>query len=277
MYKRIIVLIIGGLMMFGLFGCGMKSELKDEKLVFFRNSSGGDMNGGGHSTLISIVDGAVILTDSGKSWWYEDEEITEYRLDPAVLSDIERIFRKYNMQTWNQKKFTDMFVADGASVSYAFGFENNIQISFSSQIYPTAYAKKLSEITQVVKTYREKGTPKPGLVTKERTDEEHALKNHPDNGLVEIEVYAYYTDRLAFRIFNGTDESVSISDTVKLVQNSNEEVLYDKSSEYPIDVDATSTDEESIRLPGRLKEGMYTLYVGDYSTEFEIRLQDGQE
>ena len=129
---------------------------------------------------------------------------------------------------------------------------------------------------QVVEDYREKGTPEPGLVTKERTPEEQAQKNKPDNGRVEIEVYAYYTDRLVFRILNGTDESMSISDTVKLVQNSNDEVLYDMSSEYPIDVSAASAEEESICLPGRLKEGMYTLYVGDYSAEFEIRLRDGQ-
>ena len=262
--------------MFGLFGCSTDSKVTDKKLVSYQNSSGGDMNGGRHSTLISIVDGEVILTDSGKSWWYEDEKIAEYRLDPAVLSEIERIFRKYNMQTWDHKKFTDMFVADGASYSYTFGFENNSWISFSSQIYPTPYARKLSEIIQVVEDYREKGTPEPGLVTKERTPEEQAQKNKPDNGRVEIEVYAYYTDRLVFRILNGTDESMSISDTVKLVQNSNDEVLYDMSSEYPIDVSAASAEEESICLPGRLKEGMYTLYVGDYSAEFEIRLRDGQ-
>ena len=108
-------------------------------------------------------------------------------------------------------------------------------------------------------------------ITKEKTDEELAGKNNPDNGLVEIEVYEYSKDRIYFRILNGTDEDVAVSNSVKLVRNSDGEMLYNESSECSIEVNATSANEEYL-LSGRLEEGIYTIYVGDYSAEFEIRL-----
>ena len=97
-------------------------------------------------------------------------------------------------------------------------------------------------------------------------------KNEPHNGLVEVEVYEYCKDRIHFRILNGTENDVEVSNSVKLVRNSDGEILYNESSEYSIEVSAASSNEESI-LSGRLEEGIYTIYVGDYSAEFEIRLQ----
>ena len=175
------------------------------------------------------------------------------------------------MQKWNDKKFTDMFVADGSGYSYSFKFDDRTRISFSSQVYPAFYSKKLNEITKVIEQYKERGALEPGLVTKEKTDEELVSKNKPDNGLVEIEVYEYSKDRICFRILNGTNEDVAVSNSVKLVRNSDGEMLYNESSEYSIEVNATSANEEYL-LSGRLEEGIYTIYVGDYSAEFEIRL-----
>ena len=271
MAKRIILFVIGGLLMFGLFGCSKVPNVKNKKLISYVYSSGGGMNGGGNSTEISIIDGEVILTYSDTKWWYDDNDITEYKLDKAVLADIESVFRKYKMQNWNDKKFTDMFVADGPSYSYSFKFEDSIRVSFSSQVYPVSYSKKLAEIDKVIEKYKERGSLEPGLVTKEKTDEELAGKNNPDNGLVEIEVYEYSKDRIYFRILNGTDKDVAVSNSVKLVRNSDGEMLYNESSEYSIEVNATSANEEYL-LSGRLEEGIYTIYVGDYSAEFEIRL-----
>ena len=262
MAKRIILFVIGGLLMFGLFGCSKVPNVKNKKLISYVYSSGGGMNGGGNSTEISIIDGEVILTYSDTKWWYDDNDITEYKLDKAVLADIESVFRKYKMQNWNDKKFTDMFVADGPSYSYSFKFEDSTRVSFSSQVYPVSYSEKLAEIDKVIEKYKERGSLEPGLVTKEKTDEELAGKNNPDNGLVEIEVYEYSKDRICFRILNGTDEDVAVSNSVKLVRNSDGEMLYNESSEYSIEVNATSANEEYL-LSGRLEEGIYTIYVRD--------------
>ena len=257
--------------MLGLFGCSKVPNVKNKELISYVYSSGGGMTGGGNSTKISMIDGEVILTYSNAEWWYDDNDITEYKLDKAVLTDIESVFRQYKMQNWNGKKFTNMFVADGPSYSYSFRFEDNTGVFFSSQVYPASYSKKLAEIDKVIEQYQARGTLEPGLVTKEKTDEELAGKNNPDNGLVEIEVYEYSKDRICFRILNGTNEDVAVSNSVKLVRNSDGEMLYNESSEYSIEVNATSANEEYL-LSGRLEEGIYTIYVGDYSAEFEIRL-----
>ena len=259
--------------MFGLFGCGKKPDVENKELVSFVYTSGGGMTGGGSYRSVNIIDGEIILTCSDKEWWYEDNHVTEYRLDKAVLTDIESVFRKYKMQNWNDRKFSDVFVADGPSYSYLFEFEDNTNVMFSSQSFPASYSEKLDEISQVIEQYREKGTLEPGLVTKEKTDEELAGKNQPDNGLIGIEVYEYSRDSVYYRILNGTDGAVTISDSVKLVRNSDGETLYNESSDFPIEVNAESAEECNIRS-GRLEEGIYTLSVGDYSAEFEIRLPD---
>lgn len=54
------------------------------------------------------------------------------------------------MQNWNNKKFSVMFVVDGASYSYSFKFEDNTSVSFSSQVYPVSYSEKLSEINKMI-------------------------------------------------------------------------------------------------------------------------------
>ncbi|MGN0577895.1 MAG: hypothetical protein ACI4J4_04685 [Ruminiclostridium sp.] len=230
------------------------------------------MNGGGNSTEISIIGGEVILTYSDTEWWYDDDDITEYKLDKAVLTDIESVFRKYKMQNWNNKKFSDMFVADGPSYSYSFRFDDNTAVVFSSQVYPTSYSEKLDELDKVIEQYKESAVLEPGLVTKEKTEEELVGKGTPDNVLVWIEVYEYSKDEIRYRISNGTNENVTVSNSVKLVRNSDGEVLYDESSEYPIEVFVNRTEEVPV-TSGRLEEGVYTLYAGDYSAEFEIRLR----
>ena len=96
----------------------------------------------------------------------------------------------------------------------------------------------------MIEQYKERGSLEPGLVTREKTAEELAGKDTPDNGLVELEVYEYRKDRIYFRILNGTNESVAVRDSVKLIRNSDGEVLYNESSEYPMEVDATSVNED---------------------------------
>ena len=64
---------------------------------------------------------------------------------------------------------------------------------------------------------------------------------------------------------------MAVSDSIKLVRNSDGEMLHNESSEYSIEVNAASAYEEYL-LSGRLGEGIYTLCIGDYSAEFEIRL-----
>lgn len=259
--------------MFGLFGYRKVPNVKNKKLISYKYSSGGGMNGGGESTQISIVDGEVILTYSYRLWSNDDETVTEYKLDNEVLTDIERLFRKYNMSKWHRKKFSNIFILDAPSCCFSFKFDDNTRISFSSQVYPMFYRRKLLEIDKVIEQYKNRGTLEPKLVIKEKTAEELEHKYNHDNGLVQLEVFEYSTDKIFFRILNGTNEEVLVDNWVKLVRNRDGEILYNKRKEYLIEVSGKFEYAEDI-LTGRLEEGIYTIYVGEYFTEFEIRKEN---
>lgn len=64
-----------------------------------------------------------------------------------MLDDIEQIVRKYKMNFWNKRKFTNMFISDGESTSYTFSFDKT-RIYFSSQFYPAMYGMKLQRCSR---------------------------------------------------------------------------------------------------------------------------------
>lgn len=123
------------------------------------------------------------------------------------------------MQNWHRKNFSDLFVADGESTSYSFTFEDGTEVSFSSQIYPEFYSRKLSEIKEIIEQYKTSGTLEPGLVPGERNPEEAAAIDHPDNGRVEIEVCQYSKDGI-HRLMNELDISSARKRAYKATTNS---------------------------------------------------------
>lgn len=271
--KKIILFIIGGLLMTGLFGCGKADDVKNKNLVSYRYSSGGGMTGGSSSEEINIIDGKVVLTYSDAEWWYEDATVKEYIIDAAVLQDIEKLFRKYRLKNKNGKRFNGVFVADGPSYCYLFKFGDGTEVSFSAQVYPVSFNSKLNEIRNVILKYREKGLLTPGLVTKEKTFEDIEKKNNPDNGIAEIYVYEYSKGRIHYRISNGTGNQINVNNSVKLVKDGAEKAIYSEIIENCEEINAESSLEKDF-FSGILDEGFYTLYVGDYSSEFEIGLQN---
>lgn len=252
----------------------LKNSISNKKLLAYRESSGGDMQGGYSSVSVATVDGMVILTYSDSKWHYEDQNIKEYCLDPGVFNDLDKVIRKYKINTWNGKKFSNVFVADGASYSYSFDYEGGVRISFSSQMYPASYSNKLKELHSVIDKYKEKATPLPGLVTKEKKEEEKeeekSSQNYPDSGKIVFEVYEYSKNWIYYRFLNGTDEDMECEDNVKLVDSDDKE-LYSKSHDGVIKVNAHSTYEDSCRLTHRLDEGNYYLTIGKYKAEFIIK------
>ena len=149
----IAVVIILGVVVYMTFVSNMVF-IKDKTLKSFSTSSGGGMSGGYSSETIS-TDGDYALIRTEKADWHNDDpEINEYAVDKAVLSEINDIFWKYHMKRWNNKKFTNIFVADGESTSYDFGFAEK-GVRFSSQIYPASVSEKLNEIDEVVNKYIE--------------------------------------------------------------------------------------------------------------------------
>ncbi len=80
--------------------------------------------------------------------------IKEYKVDSLILSELEAVVRKYRMNFWHHKKFTNMFICDGENHSFSFDF-GDANINFTSQFYPAFYSEKLNELKNITKKYIE--------------------------------------------------------------------------------------------------------------------------
>ena len=162
------LLIIGG----AVFMLGNHFvNIRGKHLDSFCDSSGGGMNGAYYSRTIKRYDEKNALIRTEKADWYAgDPEINECLVDISIMDELERVIRKNKMNFWNRKEFTKMFVADGESYSYSFDFGDS-DISFSSQIYPPRYRKKLNQLKDVIFRYMQDAKELPGSVgSKEVTE-----------------------------------------------------------------------------------------------------------
>ena len=147
----VLVVVIGVCKMFG-----NTVNIRGQHLNEYSCSIGGGMTGGYRMETVKKYNDQALIRIESAEWHSQDPEVTEYLTDAAVLDELEEIARKHKMNTWNKKKFTDMFIADGESESYRFSFDDE-DIYFSSQIYPKEYREKLAELDAVVKKYIEAG------------------------------------------------------------------------------------------------------------------------
>jgi len=162
------MLLIGGLLTVLIVGMAIFDyipgfavpNVRNQQLQSFRYGRGGDMNGSLHGILVSRKSGQTKVAVSRAKGHWEEPKTVEYLVEDQLLKDIEALFWKYRMDRWHEKKFSDIFVADGASYSYRFAFEED-DIWFSSQLYPPEYSTKLKEIHQLIEEYCQKGQVLP--------------------------------------------------------------------------------------------------------------------
>ncbi|MCQ2540263.1 MAG: hypothetical protein MJ114_07440 [Acetatifactor sp.] len=143
----ILFAIVGGIAMFRHY-----VSIRGQHLNSYSCSSGGGMTGGYNTESVTRNGDHALIRIESAEWHSQEPTVTEYLADPAVLDELEAVVRKFHMNFWNRKKFTNVFVADGESKGYHFKFDEN-DISFSSQIYPARYANKLAELHRIVEKY----------------------------------------------------------------------------------------------------------------------------
>ncbi len=275
--KKLTALVLMGVIIMGLFGCGKNTDNtkeQDEKqpLTSFTYSSGGGMSGGGDSLKIYTEGDTTYMSIASSEWWYEDDKVTEYIVEREALDKIEAVFKKYGMKKWHNKVFTNMFVDDGPSYSYDFRFGKRDGVHFSSQIYPSEYRKKLDPIHDVIDECKKTGKLLPGLVTKEISEEEILYRNKPNNGRVELEVYKYETGNVYYRVMNGTGEEVTLSTEIVITDENSKEVICKEINDYNNEVSENYSTTETVSPKKRLEVGKYRLTIGEYSCLFEIEL-----
>lgn len=269
-----IAIAVGIFMYFQSDRHGENLAVKNEKLNRYEESSGGDMLGSHHSRVVKRYDDKfAIVSILNCEWHADDGYVEEYYIDNEVLDDIESIFKRNNMQSWAHKQISNIFVADGASYSYSFYF-GDTSISFSSQVYPPSYQKHLNAIDEVIKNYSENKQRIPGLVLKEKTqDDEYVYEEDVTPGEITFDVYRYMSGVLYYRVGNGTKDTIKIKENMKLINlDTNEDVEIENSDyDYETEIEEGEKTEDSIKVKDQLKEGKYKLINNGYETEFEIR------
>lgn len=263
----IVLVAVAGLGVYNMFFNGEWVNIKGQKLNSYTEASGGDMNGSHRSFSIKRVDDQKALVSYSKARWYgEDPAVEEYYTDVKVLDEIDAVVRKYHMNRWNNKKFTNMFIADAGNDSYYFTYDEEY-ISFSSQYYPSGYAKKLAEIDEVVKPYTENLAKLPGLVVP--ANEEWNLYIPVEH---EVGLYAsqYCEGKLYLKLVNDTEETVKYTRNITVTDPSTGKILASNDSTYEEAVNPHYTGEEYIKIDERLVSGTYEAKLGDYICTFVI-------
>lgn len=269
--KWIIILAAIVIVLFAIIGTKRKFEnyvnIRGQHLNSYSYNIGGGMNGGYHSKTVKRYDNQALITVESAEWYSQDPTVKEYLTDLAVLDELEAVVRKYKMNFWHGKQFTNMFVYDGESESYHFRFDDE-SISFSSQIYPMRYRKKLDKLDKIVDKYMEAGEKLPGLVLTKIVDD---MDDFLPEGELVIYVYSYAGNSIGIRILNGTDEEVEIPESYKLINVDTGVILCEEDTPYGGSFSENAIDEMEIKLKERLEAGNYKLIFGEMELPFEIR------
>ena len=268
-----VLVLIGGVFMFSnLFGRFF--GIDKEGLKKYKYSRGGGMLGDSYSESVQEYSSdSALITIRSSEWHGDDGAVKEYLVNGEILNELKAVFVKYHMKNWDNKKFTNMFIADGASGSHYFKFETKI-VSFSSQHYPEKYASKLKELNEVWDKYWENATPLPGLrIDDTIPKDDWELPYDLNNGKIVLSVYSYsyYQKCLCYRLANGTKETKKAEFVIRLYRDGESTPIYERSSEVTAEIDANSTKKGSIELEEPLTPGKYRLEAVGYTTEFEIQ------
>lgn len=242
-------------------------SIRGQHLNSYSYSEGGGMVGAYHSESVKRSGDRALITIESARWHSQDPTVEEYLTDAAVLDELEAVVRKYHMNFWHRKEFTNVFVADGDSKGYHFDFDEET-VWFSSQIYPARYRNKLAELDRVLDQYIAAGEKLPGLVNPRSDDGEDYFL--PEDELL-IYVFSYAGNSLGLRILNGTNGEVEIPDEVQLISADTGAVLFEEQSSYIRTFSERSRDEMHIELQDRLPAGNYILRLGGMDIPFEIR------
>ena len=268
--KWIVVAVVAAVVLIASGGIVMLKNyvgIGGQQLNEYSYSSGGGMTGGYHNETVKRSGEKAIISIEDAEFYAQDPTITEYITDAAVMDELEAAVRKHNMNFWNRKKFTNTFVADGETDSYSFDFDKS-EISFSSQIYPLRYSKKLKELDAIIKKYIKSGEKLPGLVNpKTESDDNYSIPE----GKLEIYVYSYVDNTLGVRVLNGTDEQLEIAKEYKLINADTRDMIISDSTTDGGIFSPQSKGEMEIKLNERLPVGSYKLVFGELEIPFEIK------
>ena len=253
---------------FGFFGSTIDEPLKE--VSFTR---GGDMQGSFHGMTVRVLDdkNALVCYEDAK-WHNEAVRVKEYIVPKTVLDDIKTIFNEHKLAKCENAPMSEMFAYDAATSSYYFDFEKK-RVKFSSnQKIPVEARDALRKISACVSESCQKGERLPGLVLEPDAQGNMPIKYALDKGKLAIKVVCYRNKILSIAVGNDTEEEKELSMASKIIDLANPSVIVAERITSDTDkVPKHYNDEYSWKLDKRLDAGKYSLTLGGYTTEFEIK------
>lgn len=232
----------------------------------------------------------VLVSFEDAAWHHHCIAVREYLVPVSLLEDIKTIFNDNKLARCEKASNSHLMVLDAATSSYSFDFEKR-KISFSStQDLPKGTYPALREIRQCVEKACAKGQRLPGLVLVPDKDGEAPLRNAVVKGQVGIKVVGYQGRTLSISIGNGLEQEQKVSLEAKLflkdsgtsvseMQNAKGEAT--KPVKFQLVAEDLTTESTELSqyynydyywtLDKRLAAGQYSLMLGGYTTEFEIK------
>lgn len=273
MNKRVIITCAIGLVtMFGV-GTGFAFDffgsssvnLPLQEVAF---TSGGDMQGSFHGMSVKRTDAnSALVCYEDANWHNEAVAVKEYMVPAGVLEDIKTIFNNNKLARCEKAAKSKYQVLDGATNSYRFYFDKKSIYFSSTQNLSKANYDALREISKCVAAACEKGERLPGLVLEKDRDGNRPLRRALIKGEMAVSVVGYKNKDMIISIGNDMDADKSVGLKFKLTELNNNKVVAEKITDEEISVSKHS-DYEYI---WKLENGKYRLYLGGYSTDFEIK------
>ena len=272
-------IVIGGLLclvglgsVFGfaldLFGSTVDAPLK--KISFTR---GGDMQGSYHGLTVSALDDKnALVCYEDANWHNEAIRVKEYIVPKSLLTDIKTIFNENKLAKCAKAPKSQFMALDAATSSYNFYFEEkDIRFNSNQTLSSSTYAA-LKKISACVADSCQKGERLPGLVLEPNAEGNMPIKYVKVPNKLAIKVVGYKNKSIYIAIGNDTKEKKEISLSSKLIDSANPSVIV---AEHITDETNTlyelSNDDYIWKLDKGLTPGKYSLILGGYTTEFEIK------
>lgn len=258
-----------------LFNFSNKSE-KENRLLSYSYSYGGDMTGGSRHTSVSRIDDSfALLSYSHTSWHSQYPEVREYYVPASVLEQISEIFVSYKMKHFSKLRKNPVFAYDKGTSHYSFSFENGENTSFNSNLLISKKGYEgIKKIHDLLTEASKKTECLPGFfVNNSDFDNEDSDIDTFTDGVCNIRIISYRKNCLEYQIANGLPDKLKLARNIflyKICDGAREEIFRRESSDS-FSVNSKSTYSDSVKLEGtRLEEGRYILSVSGYEQEFEI-------
>ena len=241
-------------------------ELQEFSLYTVKN-----LDGGVDSVEITKSDdGRTLYCLMTKDTYYQMPFVFECYVSEEIFSDIEGIFRKYNLAACERWKDSDEYAEDGSSWNITFAFDGRTAGYSSYKKLPKREEEARTAIMDCISRYVDEGEKLPELKVTPITEEEWEKLISPEDGNVTVRILYYWNDAIKVIISNGTDTRVEYDHSYKIYKDGSGKPFISVTGDYTDEFIRNSYSEDLLYIENRLEPGKYVLEIMGRKIDFEI-------